>query len=85
MSYELAGILLTVIIQALYIAHRIGRFEEKLTALEQKQDKHNNLMERTYHNEQDIAVLKEKIDVENHRIEDLEEVQNRCRNRDCNK
>ena len=30
MTYELAGILLTVVIQALYIAHRIGRFEEKL-------------------------------------------------------
>ena len=83
MTYELAGILLTVVIQALYIAHRIGRFEEKLTALERKQDKHNNLMERTYHNEQDIAVLKEKIAVENNRIDDLEEVQNHCKNKDC--
>ena len=83
MTYELAGILLTVVIQALYIAHRIGKFEEKLISLERKQDKHNNLMERTYHNEQAIAVLKEKIDVENHRIEDLEEIQNHCKNRVC--
>lgn len=46
MSYELAGILITVVIQALYIAFKIGKFEEKLTALEKKQDKHNNLIER---------------------------------------
>lgn len=46
MSYELAGILITVIIQALYIAVKIGKFEEKLTNLEKKQDKHNSLIER---------------------------------------
>lgn len=46
MSYELAGILITVVIQALYIAFKIGKFEEKLIALEKKQDKHNNLIER---------------------------------------
>lgn len=46
MSYELAGILITVVIQALYIAFKIGKFEEKLTAIEKKQDKHNNLIER---------------------------------------
>lgn len=83
MSYELAGILLTVVIQALYIAHRIGRFEEKLISIEEKQDKHNNLMERTFKLEGAVDLLKEKIDVENHRIEDLEEIQNNCKNRDC--
>ena len=46
MSYELAGILITVVIQALYIAFKIGKFEEKLISLEKKQDKHNNLIER---------------------------------------
>lgn len=46
MNYELAGILITVVIQALYIAFKIGRFEEKLISLEKKQDKHNNLIER---------------------------------------
>lgn len=83
MSYELAGILLTVVIQALYIAHRIGRFEEKLTSIEEKQDKHNNLMERTFKLEGAVDLLKEKIDVENHRIEDLEEIQNNCKNKNC--
>ena len=73
MSYELLGILLTVIIQGLYVAYKMGKFEEKLTNLEEDQKKHNNLIERTYKNENAIAVLKEQIKVENHRIEDLEE------------
>lgn len=46
MDYELAGILITVVLQALYIAVKIGKFEEKLSNLEKKQDKHNNLIER---------------------------------------
>ena len=82
MSYELVGILLTVVIQALYIAHRIGKFEEKLVSIEKKQDRHNNLIERTYQIEKNVEVLKEKIDVENHRIEDLEEIQKYCKNRE---
>lgn len=46
MSYELVGILLTVITQGLYVAYKMGRFEEKLNNLSKKQDKHNNLIER---------------------------------------
>ena len=46
MSYELAGILITVVLQALYIAVKLGKFEEKLMNLEKKQDKHNDLIER---------------------------------------
>ena len=46
MSYELAAILITVVIQALYIAFKIGKFEEKLDNLDAKQQKHNNLIER---------------------------------------
>lgn len=77
-SYELVGILLTVILQGLYVAFKMGKFEQKLSDIEEKQDKHNNLIERTYKNECDISVLKEKISVENHRIEDLEDMQNEC-------
>lgn len=44
----------------------------RLEQLEGKVNKHNNLIERVYKLEQDEAVLKEKIDVANHRIEDLE-------------
>ena len=79
MNLQLAGILLTVIFQGLYVAYKMGKFEQKLTEIEKKQDKHNNLIERTYANEKDISVLKEKVNVENHRIEDLEEVQSHCK------
>ena len=62
MSYELAGILITVIIQALYIAFKIGKFEEKLTALEKKQDKHNNLIERMVRVEDAVKSAHKRID-----------------------
>lgn len=62
MNYELAGILITVTIQALYIAFKIGRFEEKLTALEKKQDRHNNLISRVYKAENDIEKAHLRID-----------------------
>lgn len=65
MSYELAGILITVIIQALYIAFKIGRFEEKLTSLEKKQDRHNNLIER-------MVRVEDKVSAAHHRIDKLE-------------
>ena len=72
MNSDIIGILLTIIVQGLYIAYKIGKFEQKLTMLEQKQDRHNHIVEITYCNKQDIAVLKEQIKVENHRIDDLE-------------
>ena len=74
MSYELLAILVTVVFQGLYVAYKMGKFEEKLNLLEKKQDKHNNLIERTYKNETDIKVLQEQIKVENHRVTDLEEI-----------
>lgn len=74
MSYELLAILVTVVFQGLYVAYKMGKFEEKLNLLEKKQDKHNNLIERTYKNETDIKVLQEQYKVENHRVSDLEEI-----------
>ena len=62
MNYELAGILITVIIQALYIAFKIGRFEEKLTSIEKKQDKHNDVISRVYKAEKDIEKAHLRID-----------------------
>lgn len=44
----------------------------RLSQLEKKQDKHNNLMERTFRLEGDMEVVHEQIKVANHRIEDLE-------------
>ena len=49
----------------------------KLTAyrieqLEQKVNKHNNLIERTFKIEERLTIDEEKINVANHRIDDLE-------------
>lgn len=67
-------LLLTVVGQALYVAHKLGKFEEKLENIEKKQDKHNGVIERTYKLETDVKVIQERQKVENHRIDDLEEV-----------
>lgn len=65
MGYELAGTLITVVIQALYIAYKIGKFEEKLTAIEKKQDKHNNLIER-------MVRVEDKASSAHHRLDTIE-------------
>lgn len=46
--------------------------EYKLDELTKRVDKHNNLVERTYHLEEVSMLHEEKIKVANHRIEDLE-------------
>lgn len=47
----------------------------RLSELEKKVEKHNNLVERTYKLEQDSAVHDEQIKVANHRISDLEKAE----------
>lgn len=44
----------------------------RLEQLENKVNKHNNLIERTYKLEESRALQEEQIKVINHRIEDLE-------------
>ena len=46
--------------------------EYRLLELEKKQDKHNQVIERTFKLEELTAVQEEKIKVANHRIDDLE-------------
>lgn len=46
--------------------------EYKLSELTERVNKHNNLVERTYHLEEEARVHEEKIKVANHRIDDLE-------------
>lgn len=46
--------------------------EYRLKKLEEKVDKHNSVVERTYRLEEEMALHEEKIKVANHRIEDLE-------------
>lgn len=62
MNYELAGILITVIIQALYMAFKMGKFEEKLNNLEAKQDKHNSLIERMVKVESSVKAIWHNLD-----------------------
>ena len=50
--------------------------QEKLIQLEKKQDKHNQLIERMYHVETEVEVLKNRESVSEHRIEDLERMGN---------
>ena len=50
----------------------------RLEQLEQKVNKHNNLIERTYALEESVALMDERVKVANHRIEYLEkEMHNR--------
>lgn len=46
--------------------------EYRLMELEKKQDRHNDVIERTYKLEEVTALHEEKIKVANHRIDDLE-------------
>lgn len=62
MSLELAGILITVIFQGLYVAFKLGKFEEKLDTLEKKQEKHNNLVERMVRVEDSTRSAHKRID-----------------------
>ena len=50
--------------------------QEKSIQLEKKQDKHNQLIERMYHVETEVEVLKNRESVSEHRIEDLERMGN---------
>ena len=45
----------------------------RLEQLENKVDKHNSVVERTYKLEQNFCIMDEKIRVANHRIGDLED------------
>ena len=50
----------------------ITLIEYKLDELSKRVDKHNSVVERTYHLEEQQAVTDERLRVANHRIEDLE-------------
>lgn len=62
MNIELAGILITVIFQGLYVAFKLGKFEEKLENLEEKQNRHNNLIERMVRVEDAVKSAHKRID-----------------------
>ena len=65
----LLGSAIGVIASARLTNYRIGQLEEKV-------NKHNNLIERTYQLEGQMKVEIERLDVANHRIIDLEQGKN---------
>lgn len=64
----LAGAYLTNRKSSALIAYRLDKLEEKV-------DKHNSVIERTFKLEEQAALIEERIKVANHRIEDLEKAQ----------
>lgn len=51
-------------------ANRLTNY--RIEELEKKVDKHNTVIERTYHLEERCTLFEEKFKVSNHRIDDLE-------------
>lgn len=50
----------------------ISNIRKDINNLEKKQDKHNDVITRTFKLEQDVELLKDRQKVANHRIDDLE-------------
>lgn len=46
----------------------------RLRQLEKKQDRHNQVIERMYHLETEVEVVREQVKAANHRIEELEQI-----------
>lgn len=68
----LIGCLGTVVTALFGIKQSNDKTLYRIDELENKVEKHNNLIERTYHIEQEIAVLKNRESVSEHRIDDIE-------------
>ena len=65
--------IITCSINSSYQANATRKITEyKLEELSKRVEKHNHLVERMYHLEEEHTLLKEKISVANHRIDDLE-------------
>lgn len=57
-----------------FTEYKINEVKEHVKNLEAKQDKHNQVIERTFKLEEHTAVIDEQIRVANHRISDLESI-----------
>lgn len=66
------GLIIQLCVYGVSIGVIYGTMKTRLNYIEQKLDKHNNVVERVYKLETDQAVLAEKQEVANHRIKDLE-------------
>lgn len=66
---SLIGTIITVLLTS---SKQSALMEYRLKELEKKQDKHNQVIERTYILEDRANLMEEKMKVANHRIDDLE-------------
>ena len=60
------GALVGIVVQSKLIKYRIDQLERKVS-------EHNNLIHRTYENEKQLQIHREKLTTVNHRIADIEE------------
>lgn len=67
-----SALIASIIVAVLNNRKSTALIEYRLKKLEEKVDKHNNVIERTYRLEEHAAVVDEKIKVANNRIGDLE-------------
>ena len=67
-----AALIVCIITQTMQARKTEALIEYRLKMLEEKVDKHNNLIDRTYKLEERTELQEEKIKVANHRIDDLE-------------
>lgn len=74
--FTFAGVIITVVVGNNKTAKNIKAQSEltlyRIEQLENKQDKHNTLIERMYAVEQKVDILVERQKTANHRIDDLE-------------
>lgn len=62
-----------IIVAAVQHRKTVAILDYRLGQLEEKVNKHNNLVDRTYELEKRTDLQEEKIKVANHRIDDLED------------
>lgn len=68
----ITAIVVCVVTQIIQNGKTRALIDFRMQIIENKQDKFNNVIERTYKLEEVTAIHEEKIKVANHRIEDLE-------------
>lgn len=75
-AFTLAGVVITVIFGNRATAKKIKEQSDltmyRIEQLEQKQDKHNTLIERMYHAEENIKVLNERQNNLIKRVDDID-------------
>lgn len=67
------GIMLSIFIEGLIVSNKFGHLDQKVTDLTQKQDKHNNMIERMIIVEQSTKSAHHRVDTLAEKVENIEE------------